>query len=178
MRWGSERWINIPKVTQAIGTEQPSPRPPGRDPVLLPKLAPKLEGNILNVHHVADQAPTLHTAGTQATFSWRRGAVHSALLQTKELETQRVKFSRASCSGSSHQAPNHWGTHCCLKAISANKSEHLLCAQPPQELPMDEFNRVPQKTPWRDTSVTAMGRGLALRVRTIGNSPRKDASCP
>lgn len=75
--------ITYPRSHNKYRTEQPSPRPPGRVPLLLPKLAPKLEGNIQRAPRGRPSAHAAHSRYSSHVFL-KRGAVHSALVQTKE----------------------------------------------------------------------------------------------
>lgn len=72
-------------------TEQPSPRPPGRDPVLLPKLAPKLEGNIQRAPCGRPSAHAAHSRYSSHVFLKERCCTQCTLTD-EGAETQRVKF--------------------------------------------------------------------------------------
>ena len=129
-RWGggSERWINIPKVTQQVEDRTTQPQDPWQGPSAPAQACPEAWGQ----HSTCTTWQTKRPRCTQQVLKPRflEGevlyTVHSYRRKSGDPEGE---ISWASYSGSSHQAPNDWGTHCCLKAISANKSEHLLCAQ-------------------------------------------------
>ena len=125
---GSERWINIPKVTQEVEDRTTQTQDPWQGPSAAAQACPKAWGQ----HSTCTMWQAKCPCCTQQVLNscFLEGEVlYKVYSYRRRNGDPEGDISRASYSGSSSQAPKHWGTHCCLKAISTNKSEHVLGAQ-------------------------------------------------